>query len=478
MARYPGFVGPAYTAQSKIAAADDLVNLFVERNESGTGKAPYVALSAPGYTPFCTLPTSPVRGMTTLNGATFAVGGGSLYQLPFTLGGSPRLIGSGLHNPDDSFATISGNGDAGGDQLYVTSGSKGYAADLRASTVTQVNDGPTQGAFMDAYFIALNPSRSEITLSALEDGTTWDPLDTAQRSDTPDKFLALLVNHKELWFFGSQTTAVYYNNGDSDFPFVTNPSQFITKGISAPWAAALLDGSPIWPGNGVDGGCSIYWAQGYTPVRVSTHAVEYSLSQLSAAVLSGAEGFSYQERGHSFYALNVPGAVCWVFDATTKLWHRRTSIDGMSLAVRGHAYANGVHLVGSRTSGVIYQMSADLFTDIDGSGLRRLRRAPHLTDEGRRATYDSLRIDAEVGIGLTSGQGSDPQGMLRWSDDGGQTWSNVYTASFGPRGAFRTRAIWRRLYGRGDDRVFEFSYSEPTSLTLIDAYLEMRAGIS
>jgi hypothetical protein len=83
----------------------------------------------------------------------------------------------------------------------------------------------------------------------------------------------------------------------------------------------------------------------------------------------------------------------------------------------------------------------------------------------------------ETGVGLTTGQGSDPQMMLRWSDDGGQTWSNVHTVSAGAIGAFSARAEWWQL-GQARDRVFEVSCADPVPISLIDCYLEMRRGRS
>ena len=59
MARWPGFVGPSYTSQSKIAAYDRSVNVFPEKIESGTGAASYALYTSPGFATFCTLPTSP-----------------------------------------------------------------------------------------------------------------------------------------------------------------------------------------------------------------------------------------------------------------------------------------------------------------------------------------------------------------------------------------------------------------------------------
>jgi hypothetical protein len=63
----------------------------------------------------------------------------------------------------------------------------------------------------------------------------------------------------------------------------------------------------------------------------------------------------------------------------------------------------------------------------------------------RRVRHKSLQIDFETGVGVYTGQGSDPQAMLRWSDDGGRTWSNTHTKTIGAIGNYKTRVKFDRL---------------------------------
>lgn len=108
---------------------------------------------------------------------------------------------------------------------------------------------------------------------------------------------------------------------------------------------------------------------------------------------------------------------------------------------------------------------------------RRLRRATHISDENQWAFYSSFTLDYEAGVGLTIGQGSDPEILLRWSDDGGHIWSDYHSIKIGKIGAYKHRAIWRRL-GRSRNRMFEVVCSDPIKLVLIDGFLEVEGGIS
>jgi hypothetical protein len=68
-----------------------------------------------------------------------------------------------------------------------------------------------------------------------------------------------------------------------------------------------------------------------------------------------------------------------------------------------------------------------------------------------------------------------PQVMLRWSDDGGHTWSNEHWAQGGAVGAYGTRIFWRRLGMtlKLRDRVYELSGTDPIQIAIMGADLIM-----
>jgi hypothetical protein len=70
--------------------------------------------------------------------------------------------------------------------------------------------------------------------------------------------------------------------------------------------------------------------------------------------------------------------------------------------------------------------------------------------------------------------GYDPQVMLRWSDDGGHTWSNEHWRSMGKIGQFGYRTIWRRLGMtlKIRDRVYEVSGTDPIKIAIMGAELQ------
>ena len=138
-------------------------------------------------------------------------------------------------------------------------------------------------------------------------------------------------------------------------------------------------------------------------------------------------------------------------------------------------FFNNENIVGDFENGKIYALDLDMFSD-NGTAQKWLRSWRAL-DTGannlKRSAHHSLQLDCDCGVGLNSGQGSDPQVMLRWSDDGGHTWSNEHWTKIGKIGQYGYRAFWRRLGMtlKLRDRVYEVSGTDPVKIVILGAEL-------
>jgi hypothetical protein len=220
--------------------------------------------------------------------------------------------------------------------------------------------------------------------------------------------------------------------------------------------------------------------------------------------------YTYQQEGHAFYVLNFPSASkTWVYDVSVQAWHERASGDENQFRHRSNCQCNfgGTIIVGDFENGNIYAFDLDVYAD-NGQvqkWLRSWRALPTGQNNLKRTAHHSLQLDAESGVGLNgidpsaplealltesssellteSGedilvsvatvQGVNPQAMLRWSDDGGHTWSNEHWRSMGAIGQYGYRTIWRRL-GMTEklrDRVYEVSGTDPVKIAIMGAEL-------
>lgn len=453
------------------------MNLYPEIDESGHGKEQEIAslVATPGLLLLSTIGTGPIRGeFTTSTGALFLVSGNELYQVDSSFVGTPL----GVLNSSVGAVSFAENGI----DLCIVDGEDGYFWSFAGSTFNQITDPAFPGAgkvtYQDGYFIFYEPNTQEFFISGLN-AVTFDALDIASAEAQPDNLIGILSDHRDLWLFGTETIEIWFNSGAADFPFERIQGAFLEQGLAAPFSVAKMINTVFWLGRDNKGAGMVFMAQGYQPQRISTHAVEQAIQ--SYGDITDATAYTYQENGHHFYVLNFSSAnTTWVYDFITSSWHERAyNNEGVLERHRAscHAYAFSKHVVGDYQNGNLYQLTSSVYSD-NGAEIIRRRRAPHLTQGLKRIFHSSFQLDIETGTGLDGiAQGTDPQVMLRFSDDGGHSWSNEKWTSFGKIGQRKRRAIWRRL-GQSRDRVYEVTISDPVKVAIIGAEINAMPGAS
>lgn len=469
------FVGPSYSARVKNLDAQQCINLYPEMGGQNS-KTVASLIGTPGLALWATLAGGCVRGMLKFSATlSLIVVGVNVWRV--SSNASPTLIGTiPIGTTPVSMATN------GTDNVMLVTGPEGYIVGVEAATLTKITDASFQGAdvvyFLDGYYVFNKPGTGQFQITALYN-TTIDPLDFATAEGSPDKLVTLIVDHRELWLLGENSTEVFFNSGNVDFPFERIQGAFIEQGCAAKFSAAKMDNSVFWLSSDDRGQGMVMRAVGYQPQRVSDHALEYAIGQM--ARIDDAVAYTYQQEGHSFYVLSFPTASqTWVFDASTNMWHQRAWRNPVDNSLNRHrsncqmSFA-GENLVGDWESGNVYRLDLDVFTD-NGAPIPRIRACPHLSDPDYRwQFFDSLQVDMQTGVGLSTGQGSNPQAMLQWSTDGGYSWSNELWAAIGKIGERRTRVKWRRL-GRSRDRVFKVTITDPVRVAIVGASVAVRTG--
>ena len=459
----PGLVGPSYRSASVAADPAECINWLVEGLNDANAKAQARLAPCPGFTEFADLSPGPIRAQfKTTDDRLFVVSGFNFYEVDSAGTGTVR----GTVAVDGLPATICSNGAAGG-QLFITAGDLGYCYDLNTNTLTkELASGAAMGAFLSNRFIALNSDLSLIRYSGIDDGTAWDPTYFAQRSLAGDPWVSMKVVNSELWLLGSLTSEVWTTQHDFQDPFAPIPGAVFNMGNAAPFSMETINSILCWVGQSTEGAGTIVRANGYAAERISTHPVESAIQ--SYINLADAVSFSYVDEGHMFWVCNfVDGGRSWCWDAVTNLWHERgywnpLTYEFEALRVNQHCVGFGkTHLVGDRDGGILYLMDNQTATDVDGSGMRRLRvfRGPESEDE-EMMFLPWLQIDMQTGIGTSTGQGVDPQAMLQVSRDGGRTWDAELWAPIGKIGQYGAQVVWRML-GAARNFVFRLVVADP-----------------
>lgn len=459
------FIGPSYELTTRKADVQRVVNMYPMLIASGTGKSPALLQSIPGLTLFSALTT--IRGMHEVNGRLFAVSGSSLYEL--SSAGTATLCGT--------LASSTGAVDMahGLDQLVIVDGSAGYVLTLATNALTTIGAdgfyGSARIGYLDGYFIAMKPDSQQYGISTIDDATAWDALDFASSEGAPDPLVSFVVSNRELWLFGSNSVEVVYNAGGADFPFARNSTVSIELGCCSPHAAKKLANGVYWVSSDSRGAGVVWRTNGYQPERISTQAVE---EKLAGADLSTLTAYTYHQAGDAFYCINADGLdTTWVFEASSGQWHERAELAlGEYAPHRGtcHAYAFGRHLIGAATG--VYELDATVNTNA-GDPLVRDRVSPHAaTPDFSRNIFPLFELDVTTG---EAAPGISPVVSMRYSDDGGATWSNWLTRSLGLTGAYSTRVRWHRT-GQAIDRVWQVRCTDDVEFSIIGANAPIQKG--
>jgi len=383
----------------------------------------------------------------------------------------------------------------------------------------------TDGAFtgantvdiVDNYFVYNRPNSqqwgSSNALSPISVGTSF-----SSKDGSPDNLVALIVDHREVYLLGEASSEVWVDVGAAQFPFQRIPGTSTQHGIAAAFSVSRLGNSFAYLSRNNRGQAEIMQMNGYIPQRISNHAVEYTLT---GQYVDDAIAWTYQLEGHEVYVISFPTLnLTWAYDIASNMWHKWLYCNNKNQYERHRgnccAVFQGSVLVGDYANGTIYKLDKQNYTD-SGQKIRRLRRAPHLVSDLQRGYFDELQIQFQPGVGTTGvlqdysngmflgsiyviasdatftigpyetytiGSAAQllpttpttyPQAMLRWSNDGGSTWSNEHWVTIGQQGRYKNRAIWRRL-GMARDRVFEVVVTDPVNAVIVSANLKASVG--
>lgn len=458
---------PIETYEKTPSSTAELVNCFVEQLPEGA-KGPVVLTRAPGIDSLSTIGNGPIYAMLKAQ----ATAGERLYSVS----GSHAYITDSSYTSTDAgsigaVSSISMAANTG--YVVIVNRPDAYALSLSTGVMTQITDvdftarGASKVRFVDNWLLFLEPNSGRFFGADIGSATSFDSLNFATAEASPDNLIGMEVDHRQVLLFGTETVEIWENTGVSGFPFERVINGFVEIGCFNGDSIAKCDNSVFWLANDY----TVRRLDGVTPVRVSTHGIE---KVIQASTISTAQGFSYSQGGHLFYVLSFNEATV-VYDATTQKWHKRQSYGYDNWTAGCHASVFGLEIVGSSVNSSIGALEADVFTYWGATQLMSWRYQP-IYNEARRAIHDEIEVVMKTGVGLTVGQGSDPQMMMSYSDDSGITWVSMPNKSIGAIGEYRDRVRWNRCGSTNSARVYEGSISDPVEVQIVDTQVKVRGG--
>ena len=345
------------------------------------------------------------------------------------------------------------------------------------------------GAFLDGYFLACPGNSRQVQFSGINNGTAWNGTDVFLKESYPDHIQSILGHNQQLYLFGEESFEVYQNTGDATTPFQRIAGSAQRIGSISPWGPCALDGRVYFVG-GSQGQVVAYVLDGFTPHRISTHAIESHWNSLGLG--RDCISYGYTEEGHSFLVINFGGET-WAFDTTTGVWHERKFWTGTAWApyrTMFHTFipewgpgiagtgAGGKHITGGYDistlvdGGKLFQSSVNFYDD-NGADMKWERSLPYnYQNGGNRIYFGRMTLECETGAVAS---GAEPVITRERSDDRGNTFTFSEPVGLGVHDDFSKRVFWP-TGGSSRDRVWRFSCISQSKVALANLECEMTNG--
>lgn len=471
--RFPGFIGGSNSPQALTLDSERTVNLVVERSGSPAAANAAALLSTPGFRRWSAVTDVGWRGFAVAGAKLYAVYGVGVWVLDSS--GAATRIGTVVSDANPALMVY--NGSVAG-QVGISSGGNIYSIDVATNNLT----GPylvgrgTQIQFASGYGLAFDINTGRTYVSGLNDFTSWDLANYFARSAFPDPAMGIIVDSNALvWHFGTETFEVRDITGTGSQPFEPLSGLLGLGGLASTFGCSVGRHGLTWLARYPQGGADIVTTRGSSaPTPVTPYAMNTLLEGARrSSTINDTEALIYHDQGHTATCFTLPTANQTIaYDHESQTWAERGLWDSATgryglWAPRGHVDFMGKHLVGDRTTGTIWEMSDAFATDIDGRGIRRLRRTAGLLEGHKRIPISQIEIIADVGLGNAVDPGVDPQMTMRISEDGGRTWSAERRASMGRAGEYRRRITFQQL-GAPAHAVLECVWSDPTPVRIVD----------
>ncbi len=367
----------------------------------------------------------------------------------------------------------------------------GYVYDSSLSSVVQITDADyipaSTVAFKDGYYTFTTLDGLQVFNSALNDPTSFDSLQTGTAEIDPDLITTQIMNHNEWFVMGTETGELFQNVGGAGFPFQRIQGANIQKGCYARFGIVAFDNTFVFIGGGKNESPAIWKIAGSSSAsKISTNAIDKTIQRYTQEEISKCIALTYSKNGQFFavftFESTVTGNRTFVYNATAsaltgrQTWHEMQS--GMSdnrWGAQSIVRAYGKHLVQDATNGKIGYLDDNTFTEY-GELIRREKTTQPFRQLDNDQFWDDLELRMESGVGLANGQGSDPSVRMKFSDNGGRTFSSEFSRRFGKIGEYTRRVIWRRQGHIPMDRIVTFICTDPVRCNFLAASVNDEVG--
>jgi hypothetical protein len=470
-------LGGFYKMDSLPISCQEAVNVFVNIPQALTPSKKQLLIPAGILLATTAGSNTANRGGHNFLGLPYFVQGTELYRVDQTIDAfgvasySSTLVSGATPLPGTERVIMADNGEEGGQMMIVCPATMTqfnayiYTVAGGLVAVSDVDfDGPVADVnYVDGYFWFTKSDGQKVFISDLRDGSSYIATDFTSAEADPDYNVRSFILRNQPYVFGEQTVQAYQNVGGAGFPFTYIQGSVQAKGLASIYAIAETNDLMMFLGGAENEDPKIWITNGGSIEPLSTTPIDQRISTYSETTIENCFTWNYSQAGAQFVAFSFPGEDCFVYDFTAKEWHTRESTRNDQTGpcrISCVVSAYGLLMVGDILSTNIGILDRDTYTEYDEYIHRRFV-TPQIDNEGQPFFMDSVEVVSKTGIGLTSGQGSNPLISLSISTDGGRTFSGSTDRSVGRIGQYDIRTIWNSLGRAFREVCFKFEMSDP-----------------
>lgn len=487
------FLVPTYQQKGlKIVGQQKLRNMYFHVTPGMVdGRGQYSVLSCPGVLDTVAITGTTVRACIAYNNVGYAVVDDKIKKitsafvvsdLGVTLGGTTGT------------ATIA----ATGTEVVVCANSKIYRIAIATDVVTDITTSltaidalniPIWVMAQNSRFIYMTSNSNYIYISNLYAAATITSLDAYRPNTIAGTLSAGAVTTWYQYYFNENAVEIFRDTGSEIGPFARVDGGVVPIGIAASKSALTIMNKVYFLGRTDSGLLGLIELDGLEYKVVSTPDFVERVKGYDS--FSDAIAWTDIHNGHLFYNITFPTVettiaylhntgTTWTYDLTTNMWFERTVYDTDSDRDQRHIancsmFLGNKQLVGSYSDGNFHEINTDYYDD-NGVEIRREIITGTLIDRDSLFSLYNLEIDIERGIGVQSGQGSDPKITIEVSKDRANTYSNSFVRSACAFGVFNKRV---RIGSLGSARsvTLKLTMTDPVAWAIVGVTAEIEGSV-
>ena len=252
-------------------------------------------------------------------------------------------------------------------------------------------------AYQNGYFFVNDLNSDRIYASSINNALVFPVLNfdlAAARTRSCVAFKNLL------YVFAKDATNLFYSDPTlPTFPYAPDVSRAWEYGCLAPGSVAVSLGVICWLSNTRYGNPTLLVSTGGSPTSISTPGIDALINTFKNP--KDAEGFIYEEDGHTFYQINFnEDNNSLLYDFKSKKWTGLTAVSGLGKSpIRQSAYYEETNTMLAIRSdrGRVALFSVNIF-NYNGEIIPRTIITANMTQEERPSICQELDLQLEQGV--------------------------------------------------------------------------------